>query len=79
SEAVTYIIAEASRPICKHPIVETTKPPTYLFNIPSMSKSMKSKTQHRANPLARRQAATPTSFPLGPPPRPVQSSNRPFR
>ena len=42
------------------------------------SKSMKSKTQHRANPLARRQAATPTSFPLGPPPRPFQSSNLRF-
>ena len=48
SEAVTLIIAEAREPICKHPIVETTKPPTYLFRFPSMSKSVQTKNQHRA-------------------------------
>ena len=33
----------------------TTKPPTYLFRYIAMSKSKKTKIQHRANPLARRQ------------------------
>ena len=48
SEAVTYIIAKASRPICKHPIVETTKPPTYLFRFPSMSKSVETTSWRRS-------------------------------
>jgi hypothetical protein len=43
SEAVTYIIAKASRPIRKHPIVETTKPPTYLFSFYQCQRAPKAK------------------------------------
>ena len=68
SEAVTYIIAKASRPICKHPIVETTKPPTYLFRYLAMSKSKK-RNEPTAPHSWRRQPISspiPTSAPCGP-------------
>ena len=43
SEADTLIIAKAREPICACSIIETTKPPTYLFSKLSMSKSERQK------------------------------------
>ncbi|WP_205962224.1 hypothetical protein, partial [Paracoccus siganidrum] len=50
--ADTWIIAEATRPICKLLSRKTTKPPAYPFNDTSMSKSKRKKINRSANSLA---------------------------
>jgi len=72
SEAVTYIIAEASRPICHDSIVENDQTAHISLHHSIFKEHQKSKTQHRAIPLARRQAPTPASnLPAAVPARPT--------
>jgi len=63
SEAVTLIIAEARGPICHDSIVENDQTAHISLHHSIFKEHQKSKTQHRANPLARRQASTPASEP----------------
>ena len=69
SEADTWIIAFATRPICKSLDRMTTEPPAYLFRYPSMSKSKRTKItittstrRHNRHPIPR-MSPDPTALP----------------
>ena len=69
SEADTWIIAFATRPICKSLDRMTTEPPAYLFRYPSMSKSKRTKItittstrRHNRHPIPR-MSPGPTALP----------------